>query len=197
MSVPNRPTVNILSSVEGGDDCPQFCRSLAIALTQLGWQANLFVLVDEPVAHLSGVAPYCREVHLSCEGAVATCAEAIETAQRKRDLVWPLIHSVGAAATDVAAYLQAEQGWRWLHTPAAMDKLTNLQADQLISLRQWPAASGTATDWQPMAQQLDALYRRHLAVHVGATKITLPAAIALPLSPSAQTTQSPIVVQSA
>lgn len=201
MSQSARPMVNLLC-LSQENDLRHRSQSIAIALAQIGWQVNLFLpahTVDAVSA--SCIAPHCQVVRLATTAAVEDLARAIETAQRKVGLIWPLLHSFDDLGAQAGAFMKATWGWRWLHTPKTTGHIAEIDAHQVISVIPQSAAEvdlpmdemsqmrrqrqrmqdSSREDWTVIAHRLNLLYRQHLALHVGATAIRLPKEISLPL----------------
>lgn len=208
MSQSHRPTVNLLCLSEEHRNRHR-SQAVAIALAQIGWHVNLFVgarTLEATAA--SWITPHCQVVKLTTTTSVEDMAKAIETAQRKVGLIWPLLHTFDDLGAQVGAWVKATWGWRWLHTPTSPSHTAEVDADQVISVLSESAAEadfptdelsqmldelsqmrrqrqrtqdGYLEDWVAIARRLDRLYRQHLALHIGATVIHLPKEISIAL----------------
>jgi len=200
MSQSHRPTVNLLCLSEENSSRHR-SQSVAIALAQIGWQVNLFVRARTLEATAaSWITPHCQVVKLATTAAVADTAKTIETAQRKVGLSWPLLHTFDDLGAQVGAFVKAAWGWRWLHTPDTLSHTADMDADQVIAVvpksavadfsidevsqmrrQRQRSQDSPSDDWVAIARRLDVLYRQHLALHIGATAISLPQEISIPL----------------
>jgi len=201
MSQSHRPTVNLLCLSEENSSRHR-SQSVAIALAQIGWQVNLFVRARTLEATAaSWLPPHCQVVRLATTTSLEDMAKAIETVQRKVGLIWPLLHTFDDLGAQVGAFVKAAWGWRWLHTPDIPSHTADMDADQVISMiaestaaadfsmdevnqmrrQRQRSQDGPSEDWVAIARRLNVLYRQHLALHIGATAISLPQEISIPL----------------
>jgi hypothetical protein len=147
------------------------------------------------------IAPHCQVVRIPVETApVADQAQRlayeIESFQARAGLVWPLFHSFDTLSACTGEQLKHEKGWRWVHTSwrskkSSLEEALETSADQVLRFQM---AQTTVTDrshelrqirnqrfgsiycseafaWRAIATQLSTLYRKHLAIYVGATGI--------------------------
>ena len=145
---------------------------------------------------------------------IAQLAQKIQSFQLKAGMISPLFHSFDAESAQIGAYFKQQNGWRWIHTPARPQLISSVagavtleaEADQLL-FWQWSNDStvGILADavsqkrrrycevqqsgqsgWEAIATHLSALYRQHLAVHVGAAHLEIPKVHHLPVPNESQ-----------
>jgi len=145
MTLATQPTIALLSlaSDPARHSSTSPWRALPAALTQLGWQVDCFTRrthAEQPGVEWLG--PYCRSIRLTAETAalhsqVAEWARALHAFQLKDSTPCPLIHTLDDLSARVGAWLQAQVGWRWLHTPSSLAGEAELsqQADQSLVWR--------------------------------------------------------------
>lgn len=206
MSYETRPVVAFLCLDHGLTlelDAESGIPSLAKALTERGWQVDLFTHTPPPPSSPTrssssaaepfwprAIAPHCRVLPLASTGTPAQVAEAIQRLQLKTGLVSPLFHTFDDTSAQVGAYLKQHKGWRWLHTPATDAILAHFPpADQEVVIDGLDMDTAPAIPispvwqqqrWAMVAAQLSHLYRQHLALYVGARQVTLPTRCYLP-----------------
>jgi len=144
---------------------------------------------------------------------IVQLAQKIQAFQLKAGMISPLFHSFDAESAQIGDYFKRNNGWRWIHTPAgtqlfsvAGTTLLGAEADQLLL---WQGSNPSTADilaekasqkrrqhygsqksgqsgWEAIATHVSALYRQHLAVHVGAAHLDIPKVHYLPIPDESQ-----------